>query len=176
MFDDINVLISEEELTARIKEVAEQINKDYAGKEIHLICILKGGVYFMTELSKYITVPVTLDFMKISSYGSGTKSSGIVKIDMDLSEPIEGEDVLVTEDIIDSGRTLSYLMEVLETRKPKSLRLCTMLDKPERRVVDVKVDYTCFNIPDKFIVGYGLDYDQNYRNLPFIGVPKQFDN
>ncbi len=176
MFDDINVLISEEELTDRIKEVAEQINKDYAGKEIHLICILKGGVYFMTELSKYITVPVTLDFMKISSYGSGTKSSGIVKIDMDLSEPIEGEDVLVTEDIIDSGRTLSYLMEVLETRKPKSLRLCTMLDKPERRVVDVKVDYTCFNIPDKFIVGYGLDYDQNYRNLPFIGVPKQFDN
>ena len=176
MFDDINVLISEEELTARIKEVAEQINKDYAGKEIHLICILKGGVYFMTELSKYITVPVTLDFMKISSYGSGTKRSGIVKIDMDLSEPIEGEDVLVTEDIIDSGRTLSYLMEVLETRKPKSLRLCTMLDKPERRVVDVKVDYTCFNIPDKFIVGYGLDYDQNYRNLPFIGVPKQFDN
>jgi len=176
MFDDINVLISEEELTARIKEVAEQINKDYAGKEIHLICILKGGVYFMTELSKYITVPVTLDFMKISSYGSGTKSSGIVKIDMDLSEPIEGEDVLVTEDIVDSGRTLSYLMEVLETRKPKSLKLCTMLDKPERRVVDVKVDYTCFNIPDKFIVGYGLDYDQNYRNLPFIGVPKQFDN
>jgi len=176
MFDDINVLISEEELTARIKEVAEQINKDYAGKEIHLICILKGGVYFMTELSKYITVPVTLDFMKISSYGSGTKISGIVKIDMDLSEPIEGEDVLVTEDIVDSGRTLSYLMEVLETRKPKSLKLCTMLDKPERRVVDVKVDYTCFNIPDKFIVGYGLDYDQNYRNLPFIGVPKQFDN
>lgn len=170
MAEKISVLISEEEVTRRIKEMAEQINKDYAGKTIRLICILKGGVFFMTELSKYITVPCTVDFMSVSSYGNGTSSSGRVRILKDLDEPIEGENVLVTEDIIDSGRTLSYLMKVLGERSPKSLKLCTLLDKPDRREIPVEVNYTGFQIPDAFVVGYGLDYAQNYRNLPYVGV------
>ncbi len=124
----------------------------------------------MCELAKRITVPVTMDFMSVTSYGNDTKSSGVVKIVKDLDEPLDGKDVLVVEDIIDSGRTLSYLLNILEKRNPKSLRLCTLLDKPERRVTDVAVDYTCFNIPDEFVVGYGLDYAQKYRNLPFIGI------
>ena len=136
-----------------------------------MICVLKGGVFFMCELAKRITVPVTLDFMSVSSYGDDTKSSGVVKIVKDLDQPLEGKDVLVVEDIIDSGRTLSYLMKVLQDRKPNSIRLCTLLDKPDRRVVkDVKVDHCCFEIPDEFVVGYGLDYAQRYRNLPYIGV------
>lgn len=136
-----------------------------------MICVLKGGVFFMCELAKRITVPVTMDFMSVSSYGSGTKSSGIVRIVKDLDQPIEGRDVLVVEDIIDSGRTLSYLMKILKERKPASLCLCTLLDKPERREVeDVNVDYTGFEVPDEFVVGYGLDYDQMYRNLPYVGV------
>ncbi|MBR5336771.1 MAG: hypoxanthine phosphoribosyltransferase [Lachnospiraceae bacterium] len=170
MADKINVLISEEEINKRIKELGEQISRDYAGKEVHLICVLKGGVFFTTELAKRISLPVTFDFMSCSSYGSGTSSSGIVKIVKDLDESIEGKDVLVVEDIIDSGKTLSYLMPMLAQRKPASLRLCTMLDKPDRRVVHVDVDYTAFTVPDVFIVGYGLDYDQKYRNLPYIGA------
>lgn len=166
----INVLLSEEEVDQKIKELGEQISKDYAGKEIHLICVLKGGSFFMCELAKRITVPVSLDFMSVSSYGGDTKSSGVVKIVKDLDESIAGKDVLVVEDIIDSGRTLSYLLEMLNDRKPKSLKLCTLLDKPDRRVVDVDIDYTAFQVPDKFVVGYGLDYDQKYRNLPYIGV------
>ena len=150
--------------------IGEQISKDYAGKEVHLICVLKGGSFFMCELAKRITVPVSLDFMAVSSYGSGTVSGGVVKIVKDLDEPIRDKNVIVVEDIVDSGRTLSYLMEMLWARGPKSLRLCTLLDKPERRVVDVDVDYTGFQIPDEFVVGYGLDYDQRYRNLPYIGV------
>ena len=142
---------------------------EYAGKEITLICILKGSVFFTVELAKRITSPVELEFMCVSSYGSGTKSSGVVKITKDLDVSIEGKNVLVIEDIIDSGRTLSYLLENLKTRNPKSLRLCTLLDKPERRVVKVDVDYVGFEIPDEFVVGYGLDYDQKYRNLPYIG-------
>ena len=169
MADKINVLISEEEINKRIKELGEEISRDYAGKSVHLICVLKGGVFFTTELAKRITVPVTFDFMSCSSYGSGTTSSGIVKIVKDLDETIEGKDVIVVEDIIDSGKTLSYLLPMLSQRKPASLRLCTMLDKPDRRVVQVNVDYTAFKVPDVFIVGYGLDYDQKYRNLPFIG-------
>ena len=170
MAEKVNVLLSEEEVDAKIKAIGEQISKDYAGKQVHLVCVLKGGSFFMCELAKRITVPVSLDFMSVSSDGSETKSSGVVKIVKDLDEPIKGKNVLVVEDIVDSGRTLSYLMEMLKDRGPESLRLCTLLDKPERRVVDVHVDYTGFQIPDEFVVGYGLDYDQRYRNLPYIGV------
>ena len=174
MADKIRVLLSEDEVNSRINEVAARINEDYAGKEIHLICILKGGVFFTCELAKRLTVPVSLDFMSVSSYGSGTESSGVVKIIKDLDEPLAGKNVLIVEDIIDSGRTLSYLIDILEKRNPSSIRLCTLLDKPERRVKkQVHVDYTCFTIPDEFVVGYGLDYDQKYRNLPYIGFVEQ---
>ncbi len=154
----------------RIAELAALISRDYESSSVHLICILKGSVFFTCELAKRITVPVTLDFMSVSSYGDGTKSSGVVKLVKDLDEPLEGKNVIVIEDIIDSGRTLSYLLENLGSRNPRSLRLCALLDKPDRRVTDVKVDYTGFEIPDEFVVGYGLDYAQQYRNLPYIGV------
>ena len=171
MADKIRVLLTEEEVNKKISEVAAQINKDYEGKEVHLICILKGGVFFACELAKRLTIPVSLDFMSVSSYGSDTKSSGVVKIIKDLDEPLEGKNVIIVEDIIDSGRTLAYLIEVLKQRNPKNIELCTLLDKPERRVKkQVQVKYTCFTIPDEFVVGYGLDYDQKYRNLPYIGV------
>ena len=171
MADKIRVLLSEEEVNTRISQVAAQISKDYEGKAVHLICILKGGVFFTCELAKRLTVPVSLDFMSVSSYGDDPKSSGVVRIVKDLDEPLTDLHVLIVEDIIDSGRTLSYLMEVLKQRGPASIRLCTLLDKPERRVKkQVKVDYTCFTIPDEFVVGYGLDYAQKYRNLPYIGV------
>ena len=171
MADKIRVLLTEEEVNKKISEVAAQINKDYEGKEVHLICILKGSVYFTCELAKRLTIPVSLDFMSVSSYGSDTKSSGVVKIIKDLDEPLEGKNVIIVEDIIDSGRTLAYLIEVLKQRNPKNIELCTLLDKPERRVKkQVQVKYTCFTIPDEFVVGYGLDYDQKYRNLPYIGV------
>ena len=170
MAEKVKVLVPEEDVAKRIKELGEQISKDYAGKQVHLICVLKGGVFFMCELAKRITVPVSMDFMSVSSYGDGTKSSGVVKIAKDLDETLEGKNVLIVEDIIDSGRTLYYLIDVLKKRNPKSIQLCTLLDKPERRVKDVKVDYVGFNIPDEFVVGYGLDYAQRYRNLPFIGV------
>ena len=170
MSESIRVLLSEENVEKRIKELGEIISRDYAGKEVHLICVLKGGVFFTCELSKRITVPVSLDFMSVSSYGNDTKSSGVVKIIKDLDESIENKDVLVVEDIIDSGRTLRYLLENLERRNPRSLKLCTLLDKPSRRVTEVTVDYTGFEIPDEFVVGYGLDYGQKYRNLPYIGV------
>ena len=174
MADKIRVLIPEEEVNERISEVAAQISKDYEGNDIHLICILKGGVFFTCELAKRITVPVSLDFMSVSSYGAGTVSSGVVRIIKDLDEPLDGKDVLIVEDIIDSGRTLAYLIEVLKQRNPKRIQLCTLLDKPERRVKkEVEVAYTCFTIPDEFVVGYGLDYDQKYRNLPYLGVVEQ---
>lgn len=175
MAEHVRVLLSEEEVDARIKEIGQQISKDYEGKQVHLVCVLKGGSFFMCELAKRITVPVSLDFMSVSSYGSDTKSSGVVKIVKDLDESVKDKDVLVVEDIVDSGRTLSYLMELLRDRGPRSLHLCTLLDKPERRVVDVNVDYTGFSIPDEFVVGYGLDYDQRYRNLPYIGIV-EFDD
>lgn len=170
MSDKINVLIDEEAVNRKIAELGEQISRDYQGKSVHLICVLKGSVFFTCELAKRITVPVTLDFMSVSSYGDGTESSGRVKIAKDLDEGIEGKEVIVIEDIIDSGRTLSYLLALLNARKPGSLKLCTLLDKPDRRVTEVTVDYTGFEIPDKFVVGYGLDYAQQYRNLPYIGV------
>ena len=171
MAERVRVLLPEEEVDARIQEIGDQISRDYAGKQVHLVCVLKGGSFFMCELAKRITRPVTLDFMSVSSYGDDTKSSGVVKIVKDLDQPLEDKEVLVVEDIIDSGRTLSYLLDVLKRRNPNSVRLCTLLDKPDRRVVKgVDVDYCCFNIPDEFVVGYGLDYAQKYRNLPYIGV------
>lgn len=170
MAEHVRVLFTEEEVDARIKELGDRISREYAGKQVHLICVLKGGSFFMCELAKRITVPVSLDFMSVSSYGADTKSSGVIRIVKDLDESIQDKDVLVVEDIIDSGRTLSHLLELLKARRPRSLRLCTLLDKPDRRVVPVNVDYTGFEIPDEFVVGYGLDYDQRYRNLPYIGI------
>lgn len=170
MADTIKVLISEAEVSKRIAEIGEQISIDYKGKDVHLICVLKGGVFFMCELAKHISCPVSMDFMSVSSYGDSTSSSGIIKIVKDLDESLEGKHVMVVEDIIDSGRTLSYLLEILEKRKPASMGLCTLLDKPDRRVREVKVDYVGFEVPDEFVVGYGLDYAQKYRNLPYIGV------
>lgn len=153
----------------RVKELGEEISAEYGEEPVCLICILKGSVFFTCELAKRITSPVELEFMSVSSYGSGITSTGVVRIVQDLGTSIEGKNVLVIEDIIDSGRTLNYLLENLKTRNPKSLKLCTLLDKPDRRVVDVPVDYVGFEIPDQFVVGYGLDYDQRYRNLPYIG-------
>ena len=170
MAEKVRVLIPEEEVDQRIRELGEKISEDYAGKHVHLICILKGGVFFMCELAKRITVPVSMDFMCVGSYGDGTKSSGVVRIAKDLDESIEGKEVLIVEDIVDSGNTLYYLMDVLKKRNPAGIRLCTLLDKPDRRVKDVKADYLGFQIPDEFVVGYGLDYAQKYRNLPYIGV------
>ena len=171
MAETIREMISEEKVDERIRELGRQISEDYAGKQIHLICVLKGGVFFMCELAKRINVPVSMDFMCVGSYGDGTASSGVVRIAKDLDESIENKEVLIVEDIIDSGNTLSYLVELMKARKPASLKLCTLLDKPSRRVHhEVKVDYTCFSIEDLFVVGYGLDYDQHYRNLPYIGV------
>lgn len=170
MSEKINVMIPEEKLRLRIQEMGTQISRDYEGKQIHLICVLKGGVFFTTELAKHISVPVSFDFMAVSSYGDETVSSGRIKIIKDLDDPVEDKDVLIVEDIVDSGRTLSHLMELIRNRRPASLKLCTLLDKPDRRVTDVKVDYTGYEIPDAFVVGYGLDYRQNYRNLPYIGI------
>lgn len=171
MKEKVDVLISEKEIDNRILEIADRINKDYEGEELTLICVLKGGVMFMCDLAKKLNLNVRLDFMSVSSYGSQTKSSGVVKIIKDLDNSIDGKNVLVVEDIIDSGNTLSYLMDILKKRGPKSIKLCTLLDKPSRREKkDVLVDYVCFEIEDKFVVGYGLDYDQRYRNLPYIGV------
>ena len=171
MSEKVSVLIPEDKVQQRVAELGAQISRDYEGRTITMICVRKGGVVFMCDLAKKITVPVTMDFMSVSSYGGGTSSSGIVKIVKDLDQSIEGKDVLIVEDIIDSGRTLSYLLQIFKKRKPNSIRLCTLLDKPERRVVpDVNVEYSGFQIPDNFVVGFGLDYDQRYRNLPYIGV------
>ena len=176
MKEKVDVLISEKEIDNRILEIADRINKDYEGEELTLICVLKGGVMFMCDLAKRLNLNVRLDFMSASSYGSQTKSSGVVKIIKDLDDSIDGKNVLVVEDIIDSGNTLSYLMDILKKRGPKSIKLCTLLDKPSRREKkDVFVDYVCFEIEDKFVVGYGLDYDQRYRNLPYIGVMELSD-
>ena len=174
MIHKISEYISEEKLDKRIREIAAQISADYAKKEVRLICILKGSVFYTTELAKRMTVPITMDFMSVSSYGSGTVSSGTIKIKKDLDDDIEGLDVIVVEDIIDSGNTLSRLIPMLKERKPASLKITTLLDKPDRREVDdVTVDYVGFEIEDKFVVGYGLDYDQSYRDLPYIGVIEQ---
>ena len=172
MAERIEVLLSEEEVNARIREMGEQISKDYAGKNIHLICILKGASFFMCELAKRIDIPVSIDFMSVSSYGESTESSGVFKIKKDLEEPLEGKHVLIVEDIVDTGKTLQYLMGLMKERGAEDVKLCALLDKPDRRLVDVKADYTGFQIPDEFVVGYGLDYAQRHRNLPYIGVVK----
>ena len=166
----IEIMLDENSVDQRIQELGEQISRDYEGKSVHLICILKGSVYFTCELAKRISVPVTMDFMQCSSYGAATKSSGIVRLAKDLDEAITGKDVMIVEDIIDSGRTLAHLKDLLGQRNPESLKICTLLDKPDRRVAEVEVEYVGFKIEDKFVVGYGLDYDQQYRNLPYIGV------
>ena len=175
MAETIRVLKSEEEVDARIQALGEQISRDYAGKEIYMIGILRGSVFFMCELAKRIDVPVMLDFMCVSSYGDSTKSSGNVRISKDVDGDIVGKDVLIVEDIIDSGHTLSKLKKVLQERHPDSVRICTLLDKQERREVEVEVDYVGFSIPDEFVVGYGLDYAQKYRNLPYVGVVEGSD-
>lgn len=171
--DQIDVLISEEDVDARICELAKQISDEYAGREVHLVVILKGSVFFACELAKRITVPVTMDFMTVSSYGDGMVSAGKITVKKELDEDICGKDVLIVEDIIDSGNTLCHLKKLLLGRSPESLKIITLLDKPERRVVDIEPDYCGFQIPDKFVVGYGLDYGQKYRNLPYIGVVTQ---
>ena len=168
--ETIEVLIKEEEVAKRIKDIGDQITREYEGSEVHLICILKGGVFFLCELAKHIKLPVTIDFMTVSSYGNETTSSGIVKVKQDLTQSIENKQVIIVEDIIDTGITLSSLMPMLKERKPASLKLCALLDKPERRRKEVKIDYLGFQIPDRFVVGYGLEYEQKYRNLPYIGV------
>ena len=168
--EKISVLIPEEEIEKRTRELADEISRDYEGKTLHVICVLKGGVFFMTHLAKRLTVPVTMDFMSVSSYGDNTKTSGIVKIVKDLDQPLEGKEVLIIEDIVDSGRTLAYLLGLLRDRKPASLRLCSLLEKPSRREVDVNIDYLGFEIPNKFVVGCGMDYKQLYRNLPYVGA------
>ena len=166
------VLLTEQELKDRVAEIAAQIDKDYAGKEPMLISVLRGSFIFMADLVRAITLPCTVDFMAVSSYGSGTTSSGQVKITKDLSESIEGRDIIVVEDILDSGNTLSYLFQLLQARHPASVRLCTLLDKPSRRTKPVTADYIGFTVEDLFVVGYGLDYAEKYRNLPYIGILK----
>lgn len=170
--DIAHVLFSEEQLKTRVAEIAAQIDRDYQGKEPLLIGVLRGSFIFIADLMRAITLPCTVDFMAVSSYGAGTTSSGQVKIVKDLSEHIEGKDVIVVEDILDSGNTLSYLLKYLQGRKPASIKLCALLDKPDRRVKPVEVDYCGYSIPDEFVVGYGLDYDERYRNLPYLGVLK----
>lgn len=171
--DDIQkVLFSEEQLKNRVQEIAQQITADYQGKEIMLISVLRGSFVFMADLCRAIDLPCTVDFMAVSSYGKGTKSSGQVQITKDLSEDITDRHIIVVEDILDSGNTLSYLLKILENRHPASIRLCTLLDKPDRRVKPVEVHYSGFAIPDAFVVGYGLDYAEKYRNLPYIGILK----
>lgn len=170
MAEKIRVMFTEEEVDAKIRELGEKISADLNGEPVKIVCILKGASFFACELAKRISAPVFIDFMSVSSYGDGTVSSGVVRIIKDLDDSIEGENVLVVEDIIDSGRTLSYLVENLKSRGAKSVRLCTLMSKPSRRVVDVPVDYIGYEIPDEFVVGYGLDYAQKYRNLPYVGI------
>lgn len=166
------VLINQEQISNKVKELGELITKDYQGKNLFIVAVLKGSSLFMADLVRKINLPLTFDFMAVSSYGASTSSSGVVRIIKDLDASIEGKDILIVEDIIDSGLTLSYLVENLKSRNPDSLKIATLLNKPERRKTQVQVDYCGFHIPDKFVVGYGLDYDEKYRNLPFIGILK----
>ena len=172
MKEKIEVMIPEEVLVKRIGELAEQINRDYEGKTLHIICILKGSIFFTCELAKRLTIPVIFDFMQVSSYGDGTKSSGSIKVLKDLDEPVTGKDAIIIEDILDSGTTLYELLALLKVSNPSSLKVCTLLDKPSRREYPVNVDYNGFEIEDEFVVGFGLDYQQRYRNLPYIGILK----
>ena len=175
MYEDIleKVLFSKEQLAKRIKELAAQLDKDYAGKTPLMVAILKGSVMFFTDLIREMTLPLEIDFMSISSYGSGVKSSGEVKMIKDLDNKIEGKDVIIVEDIVDSGYTMKYLTHLLEARNPSSIKICALLDKPSRRETDVAVDYKGFEVGNEFVVGYGLDYAARYRNIPFIGILKR---
>lgn len=166
------VLIKQEDIAKRIKEIADQINNDYKGEELILVCILRGSCYFFADLSRLLNETAYLEFMSVSSY-SGTTTSGEVRINVDVSRPIEGKNVIIIEDIIDTGTTLAYLKRIMNERRPKSLKICTLLDKPSRRKVEIEGDYVGFTVPDEFVVGYGLDYNQKYRNLPEIGVLKE---
>ncbi len=166
------ILITEEQIIQRTREIARQISDDYEGNDLRLICVLKGGVTFLVDLMRKITIPHSVDFMATASYGASTESSGVVRILKDLDDPIEDRHVLIVEDIIDSGRTIDYVTRILRERKPASLRICTLLNKADRREVDVPIDYIGFDIPNEFVIGYGMDFDQLYRNLPFIGVLK----
>lgn len=170
--DILKVLITEEELKECVKKLGEQISRDYQGKNLLMVSVLKGSVVFMSDLMRSITIPAQIDFMSVSSYGSGVKTSGVVKIIKDLDQQLEGKDLLIVEDILDSGMTLSYLSQLLRARNPRSIRIATLLDKPERRTADIQADYYGFRVPDAFVVGYGLDYSEKYRNLPYIGVLK----
>lgn len=173
MKNDIEkVLISEKEIAKIVKDLGKRISKDYEGKNLLMVSILKGSVVFMSDLMRAVTVKCGIDFMAVSSYGKGVKTTGVVKIIKDLDINLEGYDVLVVEDILDSGITLHYIMELLSARNPKSIKICTLLDKPERRRVEVKADYIGCKVPDEFVVGYGLDYDEKYRNLPYVGILK----
>jgi len=174
MINDVKrILVDEDTLQAKVRELGAKITEDYKGKNLLIVCILKGAVVFVSDLMKRIDLPLEIDFMATSSYGSDTKSSGVVRILKDLNAGIEGRDVLIVEDIVDSGLTLSYLVENLKARGPKSVEICTILDKPDRRTVDIKIRYTGFQVPDEFVVGYGLDYDERYRNLPYVAVLKE---
>ena len=174
MHQDVEqILYTEEELRQRVKELGCQITADYSGKEPLLVSVLRGSYIFMADLTRAIDLDVTVDFMAVSSYGRGTVSSGQVEIKKDLSDSIEGKDLILVEDILDSGNTLYYLLDVLRARKPASIRICTLMDKPERRTKPITADYVGFTIPDAFIVGYGLDFDEKYRNLPYVGVLKE---
>ncbi|QDG54607.1 hypoxanthine phosphoribosyltransferase [Persicimonas caeni] len=175
MLDDIEVLISAEELDKRNRELAEQITADFEGEQVHIIGVLKGCFMFVTDLVRYIDLDLSVDFLGLSSYGDSTKSSGVVRMTQDLSDPIEGKNVLIVEDIVDTGLTMKYLLENLQTRHPKSLSVVTLLDKPAGRKVEVPIEYTGFEIPDKFVIGYGLDYAELYRNLPYIGYVPQIE-
>ena len=168
--DVLRVLLSEDEIREKVRELGGKITADYKNSHLMLVTVLKGAVVFLADLMRQIDVPAEIDFMVVSSYGSGVKSSGVVKIVKDLDVPLAGKDILIVEDILDSGLTLSYIKELLESRGPRSIRIATLLDKPERRKANIAADYRGFEIPDEFVVGYGLDYDEDYRNLPFIGV------
>ena len=170
--DILHVLLSEQELKDKVTELGRRISEDYAGKRLLVVSVLKGSVVFMADLMRAVTIPAEIDFMSVSSYGSGAKTSGVVKIIKDLDINLEGFDLLIVEDILDSGLTLSYIKKILTQRSPRSIRICTLLDKPERRQADIQADYAGFEVPDEFVVGYGLDYAEKYRNLPYIGVLK----
>jgi len=173
MYEDVSeVLLSEEQIQARIGELAAQISAEYRGKDLLLVCVLKGGILFLTDLMRQLDIPHAIDFMAISSYGAGTETTGVVRILMDLNTSIEGKNVLIVEDIVDTGHTLDYILRNLSTRRPASLKVCTLLNKPSRRVIEVPIHYVGFDIPNKFVIGYGLDFGEKYRNLPFVGVLK----
>lgn len=168
--DVLRVLLSEDEIREKVRELGGKITADYKNSNLMLVTVLKGAVVFLADLMRQIDVPAEIDFMVVSSYGSGVKSSGVVKIVKDLDVPLAGKDILIVEDILDSGLTLSYIKELLESRGPRSIRIATLLDKPSRRKVDLQADYIGFSVPDEFVIGYGLDYDEKYRNLPYIGI------